>query len=167
MDLYLLRHSEAVERGSVEGMSDAKRPLTDKGLRRARVAGHFFRKAEVRFDRILCSPFLRAKTTAELVVQVMKWPGELEFSEHLTPNADPGRWLGEHRHLVTEAGSVLVVGHEPNLSSLAAILLAGSVGSGAIHLRKGGAIRIVVSGLAPAGGQLEWLLSPKLLEMLG
>jgi phosphohistidine phosphatase len=66
-----------------------------------------------------------------------------------------------HSHL-------LLVGHEPLLSDLAAFLLTlNHESSLGIALKKGGLCRIEVDALPPTGrGTLHWLMTPKQLRQL-
>ena len=70
MELYLLRHGIAVERGTRGFEDDFSRPLTPKGRRQLRKTAGAVKKLGGKFDLILSSPLLRAKQTAEIAAEV-------------------------------------------------------------------------------------------------
>src|SRR5690242_16747729 len=86
MDIYLLRHGLAVERGASGYDNDAERPLTDEGERKLRDIARAMRKLELEFDLILSSPYTRARQTAEIVADGLKTRKKLDFSDSLTPD---------------------------------------------------------------------------------
>jgi len=161
MEVFILRHGLA-EDASHSGL-DADRKLTAEGEDKIRRTASALRKLSLEFDRILSSPYARARRTAELVHETMEHPGKLEFSERLIPSASAVSAL----ELLQQRGkSILVVGHEPHLSSLASLLLTGTLHL-SVLLKKGGLIRISCHGsIAPGAGTLEWLLAPKHLTRL-
>ena len=66
MNLYLLRHGIAVERGTPGLDKDADRSLTPKGERRLWRITEAMEALKLSFDLILSSPYLRARQTAEI-----------------------------------------------------------------------------------------------------
>ena len=72
MQLFLLRHGLAVERGTHGFEEDDTRPLTPKGRRQLQKTTAAMKKLEPDFDLILSSPLLRAKQTAEIVAAGLK-----------------------------------------------------------------------------------------------
>jgi phosphohistidine phosphatase len=115
MDLILWRHAEAAE-----GEPDSTRPLTDKGRRQAERMAHFLSARLPPNTRILASPALRAQqTAAALSTHFITAPN---IGVHATPQtaiAAAGWPLA--------GGSVLLVGHQPWMGELAALLLTGHV----------------------------------------
>ncbi len=166
MDLYLLRHGIAEPLAAHGGGCDADRPLTRKGVRRVRQIARAMLEMGLGFDRILSSPFRRARETAEIVVAGLGAEARLEFSDHLAVPPDSPKLL---RHIATlrrPPKRVLLVGHEPHLSELTALLVAGRPGLG-ITFRKGGLCRLAVTGLhAGRCATLEWLLTPRQMMLL-
>jgi phosphohistidine phosphatase len=63
-----------------------------------------------------------------------------------------------------ESSSLLLVGHEPTLSSLIGLLICGGSDAG-ILLAKGGLARIrnVTKDGNAVRGELQWLLTPKMM----
>ena len=65
-----------------------------------------------------------------------------------------------------KAGTVAIVGHEPDFSSFLAYLL-GTRASERLTFRKGGAACVDVPGPVSNGGTLTWYLPPRILRMIG
>lgn len=161
MEVFILRHGVA-EEASASGL-DADRQLTGEGVEKIRRTALSLQRLNLEFDRIISSPYARARRTAEVVQEVLGKPALVEFSERLVPSAAAAGAI----ELIRQRGkAVLVVGHEPHLSSLASLLLTGTLHLSLI-LKKGGLVRISCHGGAEAGnGMLEWLLAPKHLTRL-
>src|SRR5947209_3240876 len=120
MELYVLRHGIAED--GRPGRPDSERALTDEGRAKvAQVAGAA-RRAGVAPTAVVCSPYLRAVQTAAAAAKVLEYEGELTRSEVLVPHGTPGACWQELRDFSGEP-AVLVVGHEPLLSSLVSFLL--------------------------------------------
>jgi len=163
MELYLMRHGLAVERGADGFADDAKRPLTPKGRRQARKIVAAMKKLDCGFDLILSSPLLRAKQTAEIVAEKLKLQKRLQLSNALAPGGAPAmlaRQLGREK----TSGKVLLVGHEPGLSELVSLLTSGDVQL-QMDFRKGGLCKLEIEKLrAGKCATLAWLLTPKQLK---
>lgn len=118
--LYLLRHSKAGQTNK-KLLDDHERSLTQKGVEVCALLGNYV--SEENFDLVLCSTALRAKETAELVLEQAGQSPHIE----LLPNlylASPGEIFRVINQVSEEVSSVLVVGHNPGLQNLA-INLAG------------------------------------------
>jgi phosphohistidine phosphatase len=161
MRVILFRHGIAVDRDDPACPPDPLRPLTAEGVDRTRRAARGLARLGVAPGRILSSPYLRALGTAEIAA------GELggapvERCDDLIPSADPRRFLAL---LGAEDREVLVTGHEPHLSSLAALLVSGRPGAW-LRLKKAGAVAIELDD-TESGGEIVWLLTPRALRELG
>lgn len=116
------------------------------------------------FDWIASSPYLRAEQTAEIVAEEFKAGAKLELVKELGADESPRAIIDKLRKRRPQPGSVILVGHEPYLSSLISLLLSGKPGL-QIDLKKGGLCKLTVpSWKTPSPATLEWLLAPK--EML-
>ncbi len=122
IELILLRHAHAEP--AVPGQDDRARPLSARGLIEARDAAQWL-AGQARPNRIVHSPALRTRQTAEQVQQVL---GPLETVEDgAIYEATPGELLAVvERHLQSER--LLLVGHNPGLESLVALLATGQSG---------------------------------------
>jgi phosphohistidine phosphatase SixA len=68
---------------------------------------------------------------------------------------------------IAKGQRVMLVGHEPELSHLASLLLTGSIDGLRLELKKGGCIAIAIRTLAPRVATLAWLATPRTLRRLG
>ncbi len=115
MDLILWRHAEAVER---EAVPDLERMLTSKGERQAARMADWLNHRIAHSTRVLVSPALRCQQTAKTLNR------KFRTVEALAPDAGPPAVLSAARW-PESAEPVLVVGHQPTLGLVAALLLAG------------------------------------------
>jgi len=160
MEIYILRHGIAVERGSPGYKKDSERPLTDEGEEKMRQIAKAILAMDLKFDLILSSPYVRAQQTAQIVAAELDQ--EVTFTELLVPD---GNSLELIREINDEKPQrVLLVGHEPDLSQLVSILLTGDSET-AIELKKGGLCKLTADRLAFGRcATLNWLLTPKQLR---
>ena len=157
MDLYLIRHADAVDR-SDPNYSEEERPLTERGRAQARSLAAALVARGVSFDAVISSPLDRCRQTAEEMLQNMSGPmAELTFCKHLAPGGKPKKLI---RYLVGVGGeSMACIGHEPDLSEFAARVM-GS-GKAQIELAKGGLAMLRCDGVPDKGqGILVWLITP-------
>ncbi len=162
MELYVLRHGIAVER--TVGIKDRERALTPKGRKKTEGLAARLKALEVSFDWIVASPFVRARETAEIMAAKMSYKGELAFIGHLLPGGNLKLVIKE---LQNNAGkkSVLLVGHEPDLSQLISILVTGKPGL-RLELKKGGLCKLAIENMfSMPCAALVWLAPPKLLGL--
>lgn len=118
MRIYLVRHGDAIP--EEEAGSDRDRWLSVKGREHARILGKLLREERVEPDVILSSPLPRAVQTAELLAQTLDFIGIVTSLRCLEPSAHPRVAATE---IMARGRSVIVVGHEPAISSLGAMLL--------------------------------------------
>ena len=161
MNLYFLRHAIAVERGT-SGHKDENRPLTKDGIRKMKEGAKGIRSLGQKFDRILTSPLPRARQTADIVCK--EFGQEAEVWQSLDPSEDPRQIIAALRK--SNARDLLLVGHEPHLSTLVTWLMSGADDS-RVELGKGGACLLALDDRPRKGGaRLQWLLTPKQLRQL-
>ena len=166
MNIYILRHGLADKGDASTLRTDRRRPLTDEGEKKVRKIAKAMKAMELSFDLVLSSPFLRAKQTADVVVEVLKARQHLELAEELAVGANPKRILERLARRKPPAENVLLVGHEPSLSSLLSLLLSGSPAL-RVELKKGGLAKLSVPSLKPGvHATLEWLLTPRQLMLM-
>jgi phosphohistidine phosphatase len=153
LQLYLLRHADAGDPAAWPG-DDADRPLSAKGRRQARRLGSLLSDLGFRPDVILTSPKLRAAQTARIVGRALgtKSTDDLRLAGAMGL-ADLGGLLAGHG----DVRRIVLVGHDPDFSSIAS-----SLSGAAIDLRKGALARIdLADGHPTAGaGSLRWLIPP-------
>ncbi len=153
MKLYLVRHAHAV--------SDAEnpvRPLSPKGREVALAMGHWLRgHAAVDVVEVWHSPLVRARETAELLVEGARIKARLREAPGLLPEDDVTAMaaaLGRH------GDSVMIVGHEPHLGLLAGRLL--GIEAGSVDFKKG-AVLCLERILRGAPWTSLWHVSPSLV----
>jgi phosphohistidine phosphatase len=163
MELYILRHGIAEDLSKTGADSD--RQLTPEGRRKTAETARALAALGVEFDKVLSSPYARAWQTAEIVVEELGCPKLLVRCEELASGEPMKALLAELREAT--CASLLIVGHEPDLSRLISVLLCGTPNL-AITMKKGGLARLSFGGrILPAEGRLDWLLAPKHLGRLG
>ncbi len=162
MELYLMRHGIAADRESWRG-SDADRPLTERGSRRVEEVAKALGIFVDRFDRIVTSPYLRARETAEIVAALRGGGRETELDGTLAFE-DPAPLL--QRLDDSDDERVLLVGHEPCLSSLVSRLVTGR-DTFAFRMKKAAVAKLVTASLTRSAAELEWLLPPKAWLAMG
>jgi len=166
MDLYFLRHGIAVDQGTAGYRKDSERPLTDKGEAKTWQTAKALGALEVSFDLVLSSPYVRARQTAEIIAQALKLKKKLQLIDTLKPGGDSRVLVRVLTGLASAPESVLLVGHEPDLSQLVSLLVSGDKGMGLVF-KKGGLCKVGTDGLKHGQcGALEWLLTPKQMDLM-
>jgi phosphohistidine phosphatase len=166
VELLVVRHALAKDKAAFArtGASDAERPLTRRGRREFGKGARGIARIAGRVRLLATSPFLRALETAELLAEELGGDPPV-LRRELEPGAAPAAlvaWLRRQRRGAT----VAVVGHEPHLSRLVALLATGRA-SEAVALEKGGACLLAFDGpVRPGGATLRWLLTAKQLRQL-
>ena len=146
--LWLLRHGDAEAHGL---RADFDRRLTARGERQSRAAGRALARLGVRFEHVFTSPRVRAFETASLVCAAL----DLEPIVHEPLSGGFDERDADALLAATEASSsLLVVGHEPDLSGVVAALT-----SARIEMKKGGIAAI-------RDGELIGLLRPREIELV-
>jgi phosphohistidine phosphatase len=165
MKIYLIRHSNAVDPGTPGYEDDSTRPLTEKGRDKMDRIASALQVLGLKPDLIVSSPYVRARETAEIVAKVLKYKKDLAFCEELVPMGDADEVIGEinEKYNVDE---LVLVGHEPSMSTLIGTLTAGTPDL-ALTMKKGGVCCLSADDLRTSRTAiLEWLLTPKLLSGL-
>lgn len=165
MNVFILRHGEAGTHVTMPS-KDFDRPLTESGRGDIESVASSLKSLHVGLDRIATSPLKRAKETAEIVAGVYdENTPKLEIWEELRPEGNRHEAIQRLSRLRQDA-DVLLVGHEPFLSSLAGEIISGG-SSARILLKKGGVAKIQILSFAPKpSGELRWLLTPRHLKKM-
>jgi len=162
MEIYILRHGIAVNRGTPGYKKDSDRPLTTEGEEKLNQIAKAMLAMELKFDLILSSPYLRSKQTAQIVAAELD--EDITLTDLLTPDGNPLELIRELND--EKPQSVLLVGHEPYLSGLISVLVTGE-SNAAIELKKGGLCKLSADRVAYGQcATLNWLLTPKQLRSL-
>ena len=119
-EVLILRHAHAEPMAA--GGSDFERPLSKVGRDEADAVGQWLAKQKVELGQVLCSPATRARQTAERALAIADGPA-IAFEPHIY-EATPGTLIELIDRAATE-GTTLLVGHNPGLEQLVALLLEG------------------------------------------
>jgi len=120
--IILLRHAHAEP--PTGDQTDESRPLTEGGVREATAAAAWLKEHGAEPDKLLCSPAARTRETADRLVASMGLQAGLQLDPRIyeaTP-AELIQVLEEH----AEADCLLLVGHNPGLETLVALLTDGT-----------------------------------------
>ena len=118
-----------------------------------------------RFDVVASSPLKRALETAEIVARKFKKLNQLEEWDELKPAGDTSKLFRKLSRLKVTS-RILVVGHEPYLSSMIGEIVAGKTSLNLV-LKKGGLAKVRINTFKPRiSGELRWLLTPKMMTKI-
>ena len=117
--LLLMRHGKA-ENSS--GVTDHERPLAERGQAQARLVGEYLASQNVQVSRVLVSDSTRTEQTWDAVrSQMPDFDGTVTEHEEIYAGG-PAELLSLLHGVEAEQPVVLVIGHEPTISSLTALL---------------------------------------------
>ena len=119
--LLLLRHARA-EWPPGQKTDDLTKPLNALGEKQAPAMGNILREHNIKPDLILSSPANRAITTARIIAEYLSYPkSQIQQDQRIYDNT-----LSDLQAVIEEIDSekkcVIIVGHNPALSLLAATL---------------------------------------------
>lgn len=162
MDLYIIRHAWAGHYGDPEWPDDALRPLTPEGKRRfARVVQRLAGK-EFAPQIIATSPLVRCRQTADIVAQGVPGGPQVVALDALEPGSDLEELIAWTAGQAGPPERAAWVGHAPDVGHLTASLIGQS--RAWIRFGKGGVAAVRFDEqIAPAEGELRWLVTAKLL----
>lgn len=120
MKLYLVQHGKAKTKDE-----DPERGLSDEGKDEVRRSAELFVRLDASPTRILSSRKKRAIETARIFAAAKGGDFSTEQLDDLAPKDDPALILERISTGATEAGELMIVGHLPHLSRLAALLITG------------------------------------------
>jgi phosphohistidine phosphatase len=167
MNLYILRHASAGTR-RINPLLDLKRPLDKDGKRHCLHLGMILNAMKLNFDLIVSSPLKRSLQTAQLVGTETGYEAKILISNALAPSAK----LPQFQRLLRECSAyenVLVVGHNPNITSFLGALIGPTANPtdeldrARVRLRKGSLARL---SLQRGPATLQWLLEPRTVKAL-
>jgi len=164
--LYLIRHGIAEERGNYE--DDTQRPLTDEGRKKTKQVAKRLYDLGLRFDLLQTSPLVRAQQTSDIFANVFS-DCPVQQSSALAPEGSFDDWLTWASEWIAQhpqpaRASLGIIGHEPDLSTWAEMLIWGE-SKGVFVLKKAGIIGLALPETQPwtSNGILFLSIPPKLL----
>ena len=155
--LSIIRHAWAEDPGP--GIDDAARRLTKRG--RKRFARFVRRLSQAGFgvDLVASSPLVRARETAEILVEALSIDRPVAVVEGLAPGSD---WQALVEWTIQQdAARVAWVGHAPCVGRLAALTIGD--GTASIRMSKGAVASIRLDDGPGQPGELEWLATAALV----
>ncbi len=165
MNLYIVRHAIAVQRGTPGDDDDSQRPLTDDGRKKMKKIVKGLHQLDIQLNTILSSPYVRARDTAKILASEFKLKNQPSFSDHLIPPGNFEALIDEIQNKY-DVENIALVGHEPMLSQLISWLTTGNTDMN-INFKKGGVCYLSADHLyQDHRATLEWLLTPALMVEL-
>lgn len=161
MVIYFLRHASAGEH-LTNPKKDEKRALDKNGIEQCGEVGRALAALDVQVDVILSSPLKRAAQTASLVGNELSYEGKILFDDGLRPQAtytDFRKMLDKH----PKAETVMVVGHNPNLSDFVGRSISSNGCEASVDLKKGAVARVEMNRNS---GSMVWCITPKVLRSI-
>ena len=170
MQLILIRHGIAVdpEKYAACPGAEPERPLTERGVKRAKRAARGLRRVVDRIDLIATSPYSRAVQTAEIFCHALRKSDRSQIASlpALAPGGAPKTlidWLRQQDQNAT----IALVGHEPDLSRLLSVLTTGNAIDVVRFGKAGAALLHCMDEVVEGGCELLWFLPPSILRRLG
>lgn len=166
MEIYIIRHGDAIDQADPLVTSDAMRWLTGTGRDEVAVSARLLAKLAVVPDLVLTSPMVRARQTAEIVTDIIGPASGPVMSDHLVYGGSLAGVLGDVlRHGRPER--VVLAGHMPSVGALVGFLAWG-MPDNSVPFRTGEVCRIDLpdDSPLPGFGDLRWLIPPKIARKL-
>lgn len=158
MDIILFRHGHAIDDTGSRALGDTGRWLSAKGRERTRSMGRKLCARKKRCPQeIWTSPLVRAVQTAEILAEAAELEEAVYVRDELSPGHDPATVVDL---LSTYSGPepLMLVGHEPLLSGLAAVLLEKESHP---QLKKSGALGLSWDGKGKGPANVTFEREPK------
>ncbi len=154
--LYIMRHGEA----QMHARDDAARELTEWGRRQVVNVSQSMKELKPR--RLLVSPYVRAQQTAQIVVDQLGIEPSWDTCDQIIPNADPRAVVSLLDQQVEQHQGkqpLLMVSHNPLVSALSGLLLAGSLQQG-LPFVTASVARLDFQVFGMGMGELIWIKHP-------
>jgi len=158
LTLYLLRHAKSS--WADESMRDFDRPLANRGREACAIIGELIAEKGIDFDLVLVSTAVRTRETLDLIKQRAKFNGEVRYDERIY-EATTSQLLEVISEIENDRESVLLVGHNPGIEDLLALLTRRHVRITTANFAK---IDINVptwSANLVNNGTLDWIIRPE------
>jgi len=161
MFVYFLRHASAGQT-LLNAKKDEKRGLDKDGIEQCGYIGRALAALGVQVEIIISSPLKRSTQTAALVGNEMGHEGKLVTDNALRPEAG----FADFQKLLEKYArqdSIMLVGHNPNLSAFLGRAIGDGRSEAIIELKKGAVAKVEMRRNA---GSLSWCLTPRILRTL-
>ncbi len=155
MNLYMMRHGEAGNH-HITG-DDSLRSLTSEGIEKLEKQAKQMVKWDIKIDKILSSPFVRAKQTAQIVADAYKL--KVTEDDRLAAVNFTRDSLGSLLTDYSKVEHLFIAGHNPDFS----VVLGAIVGGANLEFSKGALACVYMVRLNPPLGALQYFIPPKLM----
>ena len=166
MEMYIIRHGDAIDRNDPQVTGDAMRWLTETGRDEVAVSARLLATLGVVPDLVLTSPMVRARQTAEIVTDLIGPASGPEISEHLVYGGSLAGVLEDILHRGHPA-RVVLAGHMPSVGALVGYLAWGRP-ENEVPFRTGEVCRIDLPDDVPMPGygDVRWLIPPRIARKI-
>ena len=117
--LYILRHAKTKKSSGF----DYERLLHKRGIRQTHALGSYLKRHDVRIDLIISSEAPRAVETGQIIQSSLSIEGGQLRSDRRLYGTTPNKWLDRLHAVPDTTGSVMIIGHNPELEILTRRLL--------------------------------------------
>src|SRR5215203_1346489 len=156
--LYLLRHAKSS--WADPSMRDFDRPLANRGREACAIIGDYIKDKGIHFDLVLVSTALRTRETIKLVKERAEFGGEVRYDERIY-EATTSQLLEVISQVDNGRQSVLLVGHNPGIQDLLAVLTGEHLSVSTANFAKIDIKTPEWSANLVNDGTLEWIVRPK------
>lgn len=156
--LYLLRHAKSS--WSDASLRDFDRPLNDRGREAAEHIGKRVSAEELIDPLLICSPAVRTRETAEIVLQSSQLRVEQRFDERIY-EASLSDLLQVVSEIPDDKQIVIMIGHNPGFEELLAFFTGERRRMPTCALAKISFDVTSWKDIKPGDGSLEWFTTPK------
>lgn len=158
LTLYLLRHAKSSWDDASQ--PDFERPLANRGREACALIGEFIEEKGIDFDLVVVSTAVRTRETIELVKERAKFRGEVRYDERIY-EATVSQLLEIVSQIDNDRESVLLVGHNPGIEDLLALLTGEHQRVTTANFAKIKLEATKWSGTLANKGTLEWIIRPR------
>jgi phosphohistidine phosphatase len=166
VEIYIVRHGDAIDRNHPSITSDEMRELTDEGREEIDLMARLLVHLGVQPDLILTSPLIRARQTAEIITKVTGAKTRASVSDELAPG---GSMAGVLNDILSHGRppQTLLTGHMPGVGAMVGYYVWGSSDI-VLPFRTGQICRIDLPDTTPAPGfgDLRWAIPPRIARRL-
>ena len=158
LTLYLLRHAKSSWDDTSK--QDFERQLSNRGRKACALIGEFIQEKGIDFDLVLVSTAVRTRETIELIKERAKFRGEVRYDERIYEATVP-QLLEIISQIDNARESVLLVGHNPGIEGLLALLTGEQQQVTTANFAKIKLKATKWSGNLANKGTLEFIVRPK------